>query len=550
MKNIRLFIAFALFIPLFACKAPLSPETPPILPPADLPPSPANVRIEASGGDYALRWDTSSGADDYIIYFSSDDTSFAYRATVTTTSYLLPFYGYYKVSAKNSNGESVASASVEHATIIETVATPTLSVAPGDYDSRQEVVIASATADALIYYTLDGSTPSIGVSAEYTSEIAIEPGDSIIITAIAAKAGMSNSDAAVGAYHVRTWETVGNTGFSGAAAIDISLAIDAGGNPVVAFSDASTIPAYKASAMRFDGTAWNVLGTLGFSAGQATWTGIATDTAGNVYVSYKDESLSGKATAQVYNGSSWSIQGSAGFSAGSFIHSSFSVYSVGAQHTPYVAYQDGGNGLKASVMSLQSGIWGIVGTVGFSPGTVDYVSLALGPDGFPYVAFKDNANAGKATVMRLNGSAWEYLGAAGFSVGQASYISLALASDGRAIVAFKDESTSPAGKLSVMEYKDDMWSLIGTAGLSAGVADYVTLSLREDDALFVGYKDAAHGGKASVIKHEGSAWMMLGEAISPGNAEYPRLVLGAEGQPFLAFQDGTNSNKVSLIVFR
>lgn len=70
------------------------------------------------------------------------------------------------------------------------VATPTATPAGGDVTAGQTVVLACATAGATIYYTTNGSDPTIG-SMVYSDPIAVwEP---MTINAVAVKAGMANS---------------------------------------------------------------------------------------------------------------------------------------------------------------------------------------------------------------------------------------------------------------------------------------------------------------------------------------------------------------------
>lgn len=83
-------------------------------------------------------------------------------------------------------------------TIIQTtkVATPVFSTPGGSYGSDQLVTLTSSTSGATAYYTTDGSTPTTG-SLVYSSPIAVAGnGTSMTIKAMAAKAGMTNSDLA------------------------------------------------------------------------------------------------------------------------------------------------------------------------------------------------------------------------------------------------------------------------------------------------------------------------------------------------------------------
>lgn len=87
----------------------------------------------------------------------------------------------------------------------QTVATPTFSPAAGTYYEAQNVTISCTTADATIYYTLDGNAPTTS-STVYSSPIAIS--ETTTVKAMAAKAGMTNSNVATATYTIEDAPTV------------------------------------------------------------------------------------------------------------------------------------------------------------------------------------------------------------------------------------------------------------------------------------------------------------------------------------------------------
>ncbi|MCR5646181.1 MAG: chitobiase/beta-hexosaminidase C-terminal domain-containing protein [Bacteroidales bacterium] len=92
----------------------------------------------------------------------------------------------------------------------QTVATPTFNPAGGTYTQAQNVTIACATEGATIYYTTDGTTPSVAASgingSPYTTPIPVS--ETTTVKAIAVKEGMSNSNVASATY---TFPTVYTT---------------------------------------------------------------------------------------------------------------------------------------------------------------------------------------------------------------------------------------------------------------------------------------------------------------------------------------------------
>jgi hypothetical protein len=80
-----------------------------------------------------------------------------------------------------------------------TVATPAFSVAAGSYTGTQSVTLSDATSGATIYYTTNGTTPSI-TSTKYTGSIAVSTSETI--KAIAELTGDTNSAVASAAYTI------------------------------------------------------------------------------------------------------------------------------------------------------------------------------------------------------------------------------------------------------------------------------------------------------------------------------------------------------------
>jgi len=77
--------------------------------------------------------------------------------------------------------------------------TPTFSVAAGTYAQGQNVTITSATTDAVIYYTIDGSIPST-TATQYTDPVSIK--NSCTLSAVAVVSGYTYSTVATVAYSI------------------------------------------------------------------------------------------------------------------------------------------------------------------------------------------------------------------------------------------------------------------------------------------------------------------------------------------------------------
>jgi hypothetical protein len=251
-----------------------------------------------------------------------------------------------------------------------------------------------------------------------------------------------------------------------------SIAIDGNGTPYVVGTGGTGTG--KATVTKYNGSSWETVGTAGFSAGSVSYTSIAIDGSDTPYVVYQDYDNSNKATVMKYNGSSWVNVGTAGFSAGQALYSSIAIDGSG---TPYVVYQDYGSSNKATVMKYNGSSWETIGTAGFSAGEARHTSITIDGSDTPYVAYQDYGNSSKATVMKYNGSSWVNVGTAGFSVAAAWYTTIAIDGSGTPYVVYMDEGNDNDLKATVMKYIGSSWETVGTAGFSAGIAEYTSIAI-------------------------------------------------------------------------
>ncbi|MGX9728877.1 MAG: thrombospondin type 3 repeat-containing protein [Candidatus Electronema sp. VV] len=158
--------------------------------------------------------------------------------------------------------------------------------------------------------------------------------------------------------------------------------------------------------------------------------------------------------------------------------------------------------------------------------------------------------------MKFNSatSSWEQVGQAGFSaVGVTMFTSLALDSGGTPYVAYQDWGNS--GKASVMKFNSatSSWVQVGPAGFSAGGAAGQTslgLALDSSSTPYIAYQDGANSNKASVMKFDGTNLVQVGPAgFSASEAYYISLALDSGGTPYVAYQDVANSDKASVMKF-
>lgn len=282
---------------------------------------------------------------------------------------------------------------------------------------------------------------------------------------------------------------------------------------------------------------WVDVGGVGFTSGQAENITLVFDREGTPYTVFKDGTKGGKATVLKYVSGAWQSLGPSGFSTGE-IHNTSSL-AFDSHNTPYAAYQDGDNGSKATVMKFSGEQWEIVGSAGFSAGAAVYVTLAFSPDDTPYVGYRDHAASTKVTVKKLNGNQWETVGTAGFTTGVALEMSkLIFDANGIPYFAFKDSTNN---KLTVMQFAGGSWKNVGNAAFTADSASYPSLAFGPNNVPYVAFQDGSKSYKATVMKLNGSQWEVVGTAgFSTGTLNSMSLAFDQQGVPYTAFKNLVN----------
>src|SRR5207248_2304740 len=135
----------------------------------------------------------------------------------------------------------------------------------------------------------------------------------------------------------------------------------------------------------------------------------------------------------------------------------------------------------------------------------------------PYVVYQDIANGSRATVKKWNGSSWVTVGSAGFSAGSISANStpsIAIDGSGTPYVVYTDNANGSFA--TVMKFDGSSWIMVGSAGFSAGGASYTTIAFDGSGTPYVVYQDGGNSNGATVMKFNGSSWVGVGSANFSG----------------------------------
>jgi|GEM_PF-4682218 len=149
------------------------------------------------------------------------------------------------------------------------------------------------------------------------------------------------------------------------------------------------------------------------------------------------------------------------------------------------------------------GTWsksGLSGTVTVTPAKDDY---GFDPESIPVTGARDDIN--------FTALYWQTMGEPCFSEGAAYTISLAVDNDGIPYVAYEDRIGTYNRKATAMKFTGTTWETVGEAGFSAGNVRYTSLALSSNGEPHVAYSDGSQG-KATVMRYTGTNWEVVGEA--------------------------------------
>lgn len=217
-------------------------------------------------------------------------------------------------------------------------------------------------------------------------------------------------------------------------------------------------------------------------------------------------------------------------------------------NTPYVAFYESFS--RGSVMKYVAGNWSYVGSAQFTAGATQYNSLAVDANSNLYMAYQDAYSGVSVMGNDGDGGAWYQVGDPNFSDAGASYISLALDPSNIPYVVYKDAYYMYSNKATVKAYNslDDVWEYVGAPGFTSGTADYTAIAIDGAGVPFVAFSDGSNSGKITVMRYLTGGWAVVGSAgFSAGAASYIDIKINSSGTPYVVYKDAGSGNKATVM---
>ena len=220
--------------------------------------------------------------------------------------------------------------------------------------------------------------------------------------------------------------------------------------------------------------------------------------------------------------------------------SSDADFKLNSNNVPYVFYQTDllSDGL---VKKYENGTWSTVGNTNFAIACTS-PSLCI-KNNAPYIAYQNEDF--KAEVRRLNGPTWQLMGAAGFSPDLANYITIRVNSNDQPFVAYADGSQ--LGRITVKKFNflTSQWESVGAEGFSTLRATHVNFEIASNNDLYVSYLDGDENDgdikKVCVKKFDGTSWISIGQdRFTANDALFSSFALDNNNVPYVIYSDVIN----------
>jgi hypothetical protein len=223
-----------------------------------------------------------------------------------------------------------------------------------------------------------------------------------------------------------------------------------------------------------------------------------------------------------------------------------SSLALDAEGNPHIAYHDVGNG-DLKYASKSGGSW-TVETVEPTGQTGSFASLAIDAKGNPQIAYYDSTNhdlkfasksGGSWTVETVDGSSRSCAGWLFVDVGW--YASLALNAQGNPRIAYQDTSEIREGEYANdLKYasKDGASWTVETVDGPGYVGSFASLAVDAEDNSSVAYFDSTNHA-LKFASQSGGNWTVETVAATGSVGWYASLALDAQGNPHIAYYEMT-----------
>jgi hypothetical protein len=361
---------------------------------------------------------------------------------------------------------------------------------------------------------------------------------------------------------IKGWVSVGQPGFTPNRASEISIRFNKKDNlAYVAFKDEKIPNKGKATVKKFDGTDWKLVGMPEFTPKDIDFLRMEINPAdGQPYIMYNDDLGEGShsysegwSSVMKFNGTKWEMVGTMPFD--SAFASSMSINFNPLNNRPYISYV---RNMKLKVKQFDGSEWVSVGNeISFRDSNAqNYIASNIIFDlttNQPCVAYSDKADPGEIYIMKLesNGQWGKYITTSS-TKGFINAIFIAMDPDSKQIYLAYNTILDNSFKLNIFKFNGTRLEPIGSNVYKTGA---VSLTSRLEfnpvsKELYIAYDSKSNSGEASLMKFNDGNWNVVGKPhFNNGDASFVDIDFDSNGVPYVAYQDFGSGAKLSVMKY-
>jgi Bacterial Ig-like domain len=365
------------------------------------------------------------------------------------------------------------------------------------------------------------------------------------------------------------WWTVGGATLNQDATSDVftpRIVLDAKGDPIVAWSEYVGADS-KVFVKRWTGKAWAIIGPGAVNvSGSAVSVSLALEPGGNPVIAWSEVApgvYDGRVMVKRWNGSSWLSVGPV-MNIDQNKRAVDPTLVVDSSGSPFLTWAEDVSNTSSPLTNVfvkrwTGASWEVVGqkTVNQNAAKMAFnPTITLATSGNPVVAWGeiDDANASKVFVKFWDGSSWQLRGNGAINKDTEQGVgtpALAFNASGTLFVAYS-ETANPAPNVFVKRWTGSAWETVGpgTVNQDAGlVGQYPSLTVDPNGSPVVAWSESYGRRKppASYLKRwSGSSWALVGGGSVSRDpnpiSSNPSVVLDSSDRPFVVLLESTGQN--------
>lgn len=99
----------------------------------------------------------------------------------------------------------------------------------------------------------------------------------------------------------------------------------------------------------------------------------------------------------------------------------------------------------------------------------------------------------------------------------------------------------------VYKFNGNSWEKLGVPFVTTDQVSSQSIGFDNNGILHLAFADWGNAKKATIVKHDGTNWTVVGDVASKGAAEYISIAFSGSNIPYLAYRDNYNMRRTTVM---